>query len=730
MSVFRLARFELRRMTRGRLPRAALAVLTVIPLLYGALYLYAFWDPYGNMDRIPVALVNADRPAKTADGGEVHAGQDLTRRLLDRKVFGWTVTDARDATAGLSSGRYHLVFSIPEDFSATLAANPEPDHPARPAELTVVNDDATNYLSGLLARSAFSEIRAAAAESASTGYFDRMLVGFTDLKAETGQAADGAGQLADGLTRSQDGADRLAGGLGDAEAGAGKLSAGLGQAAHGADQLSGGIDKLRTGAAQLADGSAQVATQTRAAAEKVDAAVGTVDTAAGTIEPVLRKNADSIARSATAIADGADALAAGLDALPRQADDAVAQARAVRDRLDTLVAKHPDLAADRDVTAARRAADNLVDTAGKMAGTLDRLDLAKLKKEMRQVAATARQVAAAAPHLADDVADARTKVHQLSDGLGRLADATGKVAKGNAELRDGLGGAADGVHQIRGALFRLSTGARDLDGGLAQLGGGGAQLAAGLTKLESGAGQLADGLAAGEQKIPGYADAADRAGILGDPVQLDRSSQHPAASYGVGFAPYFLALALWVGAMITYMLLRPVNQRHVMSGAPAWRVALAGWLPAAAIGLAQAGVLFTVVTLALGLDPVHPGATLGLLALTSLTFTAIMQWLGAQLGPAGRLAALALLMLQLTSSGGTYPVQTSPGFFQVIHPYLPMTYVVQGLRHTINGGPAATVVTGALVVTGFGVAALLLTVVAARRARRLTPARLHPELSM
>ena len=63
MSVVRLALFELRRMTRGRLPRAALAVLTVIPLLYGALYLYAFWDPYGNLDRIPVALVNADRPA-------------------------------------------------------------------------------------------------------------------------------------------------------------------------------------------------------------------------------------------------------------------------------------------------------------------------------------------------------------------------------------------------------------------------------------------------------------------------------------------------------------------------------------------------------------------------------------------------------------------------------------------------------------------------------------------
>ncbi|MCM0674532.1 YhgE/Pip family protein, partial [Micromonospora phytophila] len=345
--------------------------------------------------------------------------------------------------------------------------------------------------------------------------------------------------------------------------------------------------------------------------------------------------------------------------------------------------------------------------------------------------------AAAAPHLADDVAAAKAKVDELASGLGTLAE-------GSAKLRDGLGTAATGADELRGGLFRLATGARQLDGGLDRLSTGGERLADGLTRLESGTGDLADGLtrlgggagdlaeglAAGAEKIPGYDDADARAGILGDPVALEHTARNPAGSYGVGFAPYFLGLALWVGAMITYMLLRPVNRRHVMSGAPAWRVALAGWLPAAAIGLAQAGVLFAVVTLVLGLDPARPAATLGLLALVSLAFTAIMQWLGVQFGPGGRLAALALLMLQLTSSGGTYPVQTSPGFFQQIHPWLPMSYVVAAVRHAVNGGSGGPVVTGALVLAGFGAGALALTVAAARRSRRLTPAALHPELTM
>ncbi|MFR9775541.1 YhgE/Pip family protein [Micromonospora sp. MS34] len=716
MSVVRLALFELRRMTRGRLPRAALAVLTVIPLLYGALYLYAFWDPYGNLDRIPVALINADRPAKAGDGSEVHAGQDLTDELLDRKVFGWTVTDQADAGEGLRDGRYHLVFSIPADFSATLAASPDPDQPARRGELKVVNDDATNYLSGLLARSAFSEIRAAAAESAAASYFDKMLIGFTDAKAETGRAADGAGQIHDGLGASEEGAGKIADGLDSAEDGAGQLAGGLDKSVQGADKLAGGLDQLYTGAAQIADGANRAATETKAAAAKVDAA-------ADRYEPLLRKNADDIQRAATLVAEGAQTLADGIDALPARADEVVDRAEEVGDRLDALAEAHPELADDPNFVAARQAADKAASTARAMAAALDETDLAALKKQMTGVAQTAREVAAAAPHLAADVASARTKVDQLASGLGTLA-------QGSAELRDGLGDAAHGADQLRGGLYRLATGARQLDGGLAQLGSGSDRLVSGLTKLEAGAGDLADGLAAGERKLPGYHDADSRSGILGDPVGLIRNSHHPAGSYGVGFAPYFLALALWVGAMITYMLLRPVNRRHVMSGAPGWRVALAGWLPAAAIGLAQVAVLFTVVTLALGLDPTHPAATFGLLALASLAFTAIMQLLGVAFGPAGRLAALALLMLQLTSSGGTYPVQTSPGFFQAIHPWLPMTYVVAGLRHTINGGPAAPVVTGALLLLAFGAGAMVLTVGAARRSRRLTPAKLHPELAM
>lgn len=709
LSAATLASFELRRFMRGRLPVAALVALSVIPLLYGALYLYAFWDPYGRLNHVPAALVVEDVTATASDGTKVHAGQDLADELVQRQIFDWTETDEAGAEKGLQSGKYHLLLRIPRDFSTELTTPPDQDVDPQSAQLQVVNDDANNYLSGVFSRTAFDEVRAAAAASASSGYYDKMLIGFTDLKKQTQDAADGAEKLKNGVDSAADGADQLENGIDDAHSGAGQLSSGLGTAGQGASDLAAGLKQLTAGTNALVTGTEQAAAGGRQLATVVDAA-------ADQVEPVLRQNAQVIADAATQVAQGADLLAANIGKLDDAAADAVTRAEDLQSLVDGLPAGTPNLG---DL---KKAAAGLVTAAERVQTTIHGTDLGTLAKRLRVVAADARKVAAAAPHLADDVAAARAKVDDLANGLGALETGAKKVQSGTAD-------ASAGADSLEGGIFQLASGARQLDNGLGTLSSGGQQLAAGLGQLQGGAAQLASGLADGAKSIPGYGDdPSQRADVLADPVSLDRTTLNPAATYGVGFAPYFLALALWVGAMIVYMVLRPLNRRYVVSGAPSYRVALAGLLPAVVIGLVQACLLFAVVTLALGLSPVHPVLTVGLMMLTAAAFAAIMQLLGAALGPAGRIAALVLLMLQLTSSSGTYPVQTSPGFFQLVHPLLPMTYVVQALRHTIDGGPAGTVVTGVLALLGYGLGALLLTVLVAHRSRRMTPSDLHPEL--
>ncbi|MEV8060261.1 YhgE/Pip domain-containing protein, partial [Streptomyces antimycoticus] len=178
----KLAALELKRFGRGKLPRAALAALLLLPLLYGALYLWSFWDPYGKLDKIPVALVNADTGA-TVKGDRLTAGDDISGKLLDSKTFDWHRTSAAEARKGVANGTYYLSLTVPSDFSRQIATSSgkSPETGA----LKVRTNDANNYIVGQISRSVFSEVRAAASTKASRGFYDNIFISFADIHGET-----------------------------------------------------------------------------------------------------------------------------------------------------------------------------------------------------------------------------------------------------------------------------------------------------------------------------------------------------------------------------------------------------------------------------------------------------------------------------------------------------------------------------------------------------------------
>ncbi|WP_018350683.1 YhgE/Pip family protein [Longispora albida] len=713
-----LARLELRRFLRARLTRAALAGLTLIPLLYGALYLWAFWDPYDQMKHIPAAIVNEDRPV-TVDGKKKEAGKDLQQKLIDKETFAWQVTGREAALKGLDSGRYHIVLVVPENFSASVSSPSVKDKDPYRGQLQVLTNDSNNYLSGVLARSAFTEIRAQANSGAAKEYFDRIFVSFADVKSALGKAANGANELNGGIGTATDGAGKLKNGSGDLKNGTGELSGGLGTAHAKAQELNNGLITIKTGSGQLEDASARLAAGTRLLATKLSGA-------ADQVEPYLQY-ADEVAAAATAIADGTDLAIKGMDALPGLVNTSVQQAEQVHAGLVKLGESQPALKSEPLYISALDASSKSVEAARAVREKVNANPgaFAELKAQMQQVSAKARALAAKAPKLPGEVAKARTDANALAEGAE-------KVAAGAKNLHSGIGKAQSGMDALTGGLYRLSTGARQIDSGMLQLDSGLSDLSGGLVKLHDGSAELATKLGQGEAEIPGYdADQrAQRSTVMGDPIDVQRQAKNAAATYGVGFSPYFIALALWVGAMLTYMLLRPVNPRHLASGAPAWRVALAGWLPGLAVGIIQAAVLLAVLHFALGLDLVRPWAAIGVLGLTVAAFTALLQLIGAKFGAAGRVLALMLLMVQLTSSAGTYPIETSPAFLRALHPYMPMTYVIRALRHLITGGATGPVWQAVAVLAGVTAGAVGLTVLVLRKSRRLTPSKLNPDLQM
>ena len=229
-----LVRHEVRTLRSSKLARAGLVAVLFLPLLYGAMYLWAFWDPTHHLDRVPVALVNADRPV-TVDGTRVNAGQDLETSLQDKGTFDWHVTDAADAAAGVSQGRYYLAVVVPTDFSAAVASPATATTGgARQATIDLVLDDANSYLASALAGNVLAEVRSATSAKVATTDARTLLDGLAQARGGLTDAASGAGTLADGAT--------------SASAGANRLAQGAGQLTSGARQVWAGTAALRSGA--------------------------------------------------------------------------------------------------------------------------------------------------------------------------------------------------------------------------------------------------------------------------------------------------------------------------------------------------------------------------------------------------------------------------------------------------------------------------------------------------
>src|SRR5699024_6294830 len=150
-------------------------------------------------------------------------------------------------------------------------------------------------------------------------------------------------------------------------------------------------------------------------------------------------------------------------------------------------------------------------------------------------------------------------------------------------------------------------------------------------------------------------EVAHAAEVLGTPTRVETSNMNSGGVYGRGLAPFFFGIALWVFGLAVYLFLRPIPTRVRAGRLRRATVPVVGWLPGAALGIISALVLYTVVNSGLGLDPVHAGLTVLLMAVGVAAFVSIVHFLRATFGAVGDLFVLALLILQITASGGLYP---------------------------------------------------------------------------
>lgn len=272
-------------------------------------------------------------------------------------------------------------------------------------------------------------------------------------------------------------------------------------------------------------------------------------------------------------------------------------------------------------------------------------------------------------------------IEKLSNGSNELNQKSQELMAGADKLQSGSSQLADKSSQLISGASQLENGANKLADGAGKLAEGGTKLTSGLEGLQTGVASLGQGLSNASDQLKSASTESKNAEILSNPLSLSKTDNDQVPVNGVAMSPYMISVALFVAAISTNMIFAKLpSGRH-----PESRLA---WLKSRAeingIIAVLAGILVYGGVHLIGLTANHEMRTFILIILTSLVFMSIVTALTTWNSRIGAFFSLILLLLQLASSAGTYPLALTNDFFRAINPWLPMSYSVSGLRQTIS----------------------------------------------
>lgn len=668
-----MVRAEWQHLCNNKILLLSMAVISFIPIMYSGFFLGSIWDPYGQVKNLPVAFVNEDKGAQL-NGQTVNIGQSVEQKLKDNHDLGWEFVDKQQADDGVNSGHFYAVVTVPTDFSAKAASITA----AQPQQAVIryTTTPAKNYIGSLVSNQAAEKVKTSVAEQITQAYAKGVLENVDKLGDGLETAAGGADTLHGGLTQLQAGAQTYTGGVKQLAVNQRAMANGLARLGDGSRQLQAGLGQLSNGlpsesqVAQLTNGMKQL-----------QAGLNQLNTSVHNPSPALVNQQSKVQSEAQILAQTMQTSLADLSAASVVLKDLGSQA---------------------------------VASGGSTTITLPQISqlsraLSKTQTISVQAAALLKDLQILTQSLSMQQAQLQTGVSTLTNGVNQLAP--------NATA------ALNGYNSVRSANNQLLAGSSSLTNSLAQAQTGSQQLANGAQLLDSrsdvltnGASQLADGAdtlstklidASRQLKIQPIGAATQQQ--MANPVKSETTKRGDVPNYGYALAPYVLSLSLFVGA-IALNIIYPIRKTFAeQENAFRW------WLAKASVtGMAafiQATILMLIMVYCLGLVPDHPVNFIGAIYLTSFVYMSIVSLLVIVLDNPGRFLAMVILVLQLGSSEGTFPIQTANSFFQAVNPLVPMTYSIRALRQSISGGLGSSFYSDSMwVLAGFLLAANLLMI--------------------
>lgn len=683
--------------------------LVVVPALYAWFNIAASWDPYGNTKALKVAVANNDKGYKSdLIPVRVNVGETIISTLHANDQLDWQFVKSDKAIDGVKSGEYYAAIVIPKGFSADMMTlfspdikhaqlkyylnekiNPIAPHITDQGATTVVNTIDKTFAKtiaqvGLDLASSILHY----SQSPQMAEYMRNLNGNLTTMADT---LSGASQQVTSYSQ-------LLGSANDIVDSTGKL---LASATKAGKQAQNALKQGKSGATSFTSAGANVTSSVNAALDQVSGAFDQVAAKVNKAFDAIGKDSDTAASQLTTLSEQ---VSSGESLYDTYITSLNHMRESVEQLPDSDSAKQALLEAiDREITLleaakgdSQKLAQQLKDASTQV--TQDTAAAERSRKEILNCITSAKQsisnvrddyatnvkpkIDALASTVSTLISQTDSMITQLSGTTDSLNDVTSNVGTNIASIRSTLDGIATKLNSSATTLNTLITAMNSSDNGAEN---------------------------SDELKSLTTSNASTLSTLISAPVALHRVAVYPIANYGSAMAPFYTILSIWVGAIILCAMLKVTisdrEKAHVLGlgdtlpriagpsgpgNASRWGLRLdheyfGRYAIFALLALLQGTLVCLGDMYFLGVQANHALQFLAVGWLAALVFSNIVYTLTVSFGDIGKAVAVVLLVMQVAGSGGTFPIETLPKFFQMLYPFLPFPHAIDAMHAAMAG---------------------------------------------
>ncbi|KFI68976.1 MAG: YhgE/Pip domain-containing protein [Bifidobacterium merycicum] len=687
--------------------------LVVVPALYAWFNIAASWDPYGNTKALKVAVANNDKGYKSdLVPVRINVGETIISTLRANDQLDWQFVNSDKAIDGVESGEYYAAIVIPKSFSADMMTLFSPD--IKHAQLKYYLNEKINpiapHITDQGATTVVNTIDKTFAKTIAQVGLD--LASNILRYSQSPQMAEYMRNLDDNLTT-----------VADTLTGASQQVTSYSQLLGSANDIVDSTGRLLSSATKAGRQARNALKQGKSGATSITSAGASVTSSVNT---ALNQVSDAFDQVAAKVNKAFDALGTDSTTAANQLKELSEQISSGESLYDTYITslKHMRASVEQlpDGDAAKQA---LLDAIDREIALLEAAkgDTQKLAQELKDASTQVTQNAAAAEHSRKEIlgriASAKQSITDVRDDyttnvkpkIDALASTVSTLISQTDGMITQLNGTADDLDDVTSGVGSNVASIQSTLGAIAKkLDSSAATVKELITKLDAGdSDSVSDSGESDELRALTTANASTLSTLISAPVALHRVAVYPIANYGSAMAPFYTILSIWVGAIILCAMLKVTisdrEKAHVLGlgdalpriagpsrpgNASRWGLRLdheyfGRYAIFALLALLQGTLVCLGDMYFLGVQANHALQFLAVGWLAALVFSNIVYTLTVSFGDIGKAVAVVLLVMQVAGSGGTFPIETLPKFFQLLYPFLPFPHAIDAMHAAMAG---------------------------------------------